>query len=181
MKFKVLIFGLFFFFCSLVIFANWQKSMDQSQFLSQELSELESYIRFRDSLDPKVSKVPIAWHLDHTLRTINEIYKAVERSAPEKYKARFNPGRSLVLITNRIPRGRAESPKIVRPPDLIVTDSLYIQLRQSRKNLIAYDSLPVDAYFSHPYLGDLRKKTARKFLKIHTEHHLKIIRDILKK
>ncbi|MEM7379596.1 MAG: hypothetical protein AAF361_00205, partial [Bacteroidota bacterium] len=70
--------------------------MDQSQFLSQELSELESYIRFRDSLDPKVSKVPIAWHLDHTLRTINEIYKAVERSDPENYKARFNPGRSLV-------------------------------------------------------------------------------------
>ncbi|NAS12633.1 hypothetical protein [Poritiphilus flavus] len=180
MKLKALVIGLFLILGSLVVFSNWQKNMAQTQFLSPELNELESYIKFRDSLDPKVSKVPISWHLDHTLRTINEIYKAVKRSDPDNYKASFNPGRSLVLITNRIPRGRAESPKIVRPPDLIITDSLYIQLRQSRKNLSAYDSLPADSYFSHPYLGDLRKRTARKFLKIHTEHHLKIIRDILK-
>lgn len=50
-----------------------------SHFLKGELTEIEGYIAFRDSLNPAVSKVEVAWHLDHSLRTINEIHKAVKK------------------------------------------------------------------------------------------------------
>ncbi|UII74517.1 DUF1569 domain-containing protein [Flagellimonas sp. HMM57] len=149
-------------------------------FLGDELIELASYIKYRDSIDPNVSKVPVAWHVDHSLRTINEIYKAVKKSNPEEYRGSIHLGRSFLLLINKIPRGRAEAPKIVTPPDTILTDSLYIHLNEARFNLDAYDSVPEKAFFTHPYLGRLKKKTAKRFIEIHTEHHLKIIRDIIK-
>ena len=150
-------------------------------FLGNKLTELESYFKYRDSLDPNISQVPVAWHLDHSLRTINEIYRAMKKSNPKEYKGSIHLGRSMLLLTNRIPRGRAEAPKIVTPPDTISTDSLYLHLNEAWINLSTYDSLPKKAFFEHPYLGKLKKKTAKKFIEIHTEHHLKIIRDILKK
>ena len=149
--------------------------------IENALDELESYIPLRDSIHPEVSKVAVAWHLDHSLRTINEIYKALHASDPEQYKGDLNLGRSFLLLINKIPRGRAEAPEIVIPPDTIYSDSLYLQLATARDHIQAYESLPKNAFFTHPYLGRLKKKKALRFIAIHTEHHLKIIRDILKK
>ncbi|MGB5821773.1 MAG: DUF1569 domain-containing protein [Saonia sp.] len=167
--------------CILLLQLKKQNQDSQKGFLHNEMAELESYFKFKDSLNKGVSKATVAWHLDHSIRTINEIYKAVKNSDPDKFKGSIHLGRSFILLTNRIPRGGAQSPKIVRPPNIIRTDSLYIYLKEAKQRLIAYDSLPKRAFFKHPYLGSLKKKTAKRFLEIHTEHHLKIIRDILKK
>ena len=35
-------------------------------------------------------------------------------------------------------------------------------------------------YFTHPYFGDLNVKPTKKFLSINTNHHLKIIKAIIK-
>ena len=157
-----------------------QNRNSDEMFLGNELIELESYFRYRDSIDHDVSQVPVAWHLDHSLRTINEIYRAVKNSNPEEYSGSINLGRSILLLTNKIPRGKAKAPKIVTPPDTINTENLKVLLDHAWINLRAYDSLPKKAFFTHPHLGKLKKKTAKRFLEIHTEHHLKIIRDILK-
>ncbi len=50
-------------------------------------------IRFSKSINPEVSEVPVEWHLYHMLKTINEIYKTLERSDPKKYKTSFNISR----------------------------------------------------------------------------------------
>ncbi|MEM8999401.1 MAG: DUF1569 domain-containing protein [Bacteroidota bacterium] len=149
-------------------------------FLANKLTELKGYMKYRDCVNIEVSKVPVAWHLDHSLRTINEIYKAVKNSDPEQYRSDINLGRSLVLFTNKIPRGKAKAPTIVVPPDTIYTDSLQLHFNEAWTTMKAYDSLPKKAFFTHPYLGFLKKRTAKRFIEIHTEHHLKIIRDILK-
>ncbi|MEL6917201.1 MAG: DUF1569 domain-containing protein [Bacteroidota bacterium] len=164
-----------------IIWAMAEKSNQKEKiFLESELAELETYFEYRDSLNTKVSKVDITWHLDHSIRTINEICKATKNSDPKNFKGSIHLGRSFLLLINKIPRGRAQAPQIVTPPETIHTDSLHIQLKKARLNLIVYDSLLKKAFFKHPYLGNLKKKTAKRFIKIHTEHHLKIIRDILK-
>lgn len=163
---------------STVLFAYQKK--ESSSMLKDKLNEIESYIVYRDSLNKEVSKVPISWHLDHTLITINKIYKVMNASDIKKYKKRFNFSRTILFTLNKIPRGRAESPDSVRPSEIIVTDSIYAHLKNARENINLIDSLPQKAHFTHPYVGTLNRRQAKKFLKIHTEHHLKIVRDILK-
>ncbi len=177
---KLLLISCSFFALFFILFLVPPSTSDREA-IENALDELESYIPLRDSIHPEVSKVAVGWHLDHSLRTINEIYKALNASDPELYKGDLNIGRSFLLLINKIPRGRAEAPKIVIPPDTIYSDSLYGQLATARDHIQAYEALPKKAFFTHPYLGRLKKKKALRFIAIHTEHHLKIIRDILKK
>ena len=101
-------------------------------------------------------------------------------SKVENYKRRFNIGRAIMFTLNKIPRGKAESPKQVKPATIIIADSMYLHLKQAEYHAGLIDELPKKAHFRHPYVGTLNKKQAKRFLKIHTNHHLSIIRDILK-
>jgi hypothetical protein len=53
-------------------------------------------------------------------------------------------------------------------------------LTETRNSLLELESISNNHYFEHPFLGKLKKKAAIRFLEIHTNHHLKIIEDIIK-
>jgi len=148
--------------------------------LQNQLATLETFIQHRDSLNENVSEVSVAWHLDHILITINEIYKDMEASEADNYRGKVNLGRLMMFTFNKIPRGRAQSPDRVKPPEVIVTDSIYAHLEKARKSIIELEALDKKAHFTHPFIGMLNKRQSKKFLKIHTNHHLTIIKDILK-
>ncbi|MEL7342597.1 MAG: DUF1569 domain-containing protein [Bacteroidota bacterium] len=147
--------------------------------LEDKLVDIESLIAQRDALDTTVSQAPVAWHLDHSLKVINNIFTALSDSDPDQRKSNFNFTRSVVFISGTIPRGVAQSPKSVRPPEVILTEDIRTQISQVRSNLQAFSTLPERANFEHPVFGNLNRKKTLRFLEIHTEHHLKIIRDIL--
>ena len=42
-----------------------------------------------------------------------------------------------------------------------------------------FEKLSADKFFTHPVFGDVRIKQARRVIAIHTQHHIKIINDIL--
>ncbi len=149
-------------------------------FMKSELNKIENYLIHRDSLNKEVSKVAVAWHLDHSLKVINRISDTLRVSEPEKYKRKFSVARTFSFTFGYIPRGRATSPPVVRPPDTIKTADIVLQLVEARENIIGMDSMDENAYFRHPVFGKLNKKQAKRFLEIHTKHHLKIVRDILK-
>ena len=151
------------------------------KFLSGQLQKIESLISQRDKINPKVSKSGVAWHLDHMLKVINNVYDTVKHSDPNNYKPDINIGRTIIFSAGKIPRGRAKSPKSVRPPENIVIEELYQQLELAKKNAIAFDSLNTDQYFKHFGFGMLNREKTKRFLVIHTNHHLSIIRDILNK
>ncbi|MEL6652894.1 MAG: DUF1569 domain-containing protein [Bacteroidota bacterium] len=147
--------------------------------LEEKLLEIESLIAQRDALDTTISQAPVAWHLDHSLKVINGIFSTLSGSDPAQYQSDFNFTRSAVFISGSIPRGVAQSPKSVRPPEVIVTEDIRKQLSEARSNLQAFTTLPEGANFEHPVFGNLNRKKSLRFLEIHTDHHLKIIRDIL--
>jgi len=144
------------------------------------LSQIENNIQFRDRMNEDVSKVDVAWQLDHALKTVNRITKDLEVSRPEDYKSSISLSRSLSLTMGYIPRGRAQSPDVVRPPEIILTKELYDQLEKAKLNVKKLMSLNENTHFNHPVFGVLNKAQTIRFLEVHTKHHLKIIDDILK-
>ncbi len=149
-------------------------------YLQKELKEMESYFPKKDTLKEAVSRSDVAWHLSHSLMVIAGICDTIQKTDPSKYNYAFNMNRFIVFSLRHIPRGRGKAPKIVRPKENITLEQLQQQLKQTRKELENFDALDKNAYFKHPYFGLLNKANTMKFLKIHTKHHLKIMRDILK-
>lgn len=152
---------------------------DDPNFLDGQLLEVEGYFAQREILNEEVSKANVAWHLDHMLKTINRITENLVESNPEEYRSEFNIQRIVVHTSGIIPRGAAQSPKSVRPPDTILLDSLQLQLAEARQNLSTISSLDENAFFAHPVFDHLDRDQTRRFLEIHANHHLKIIHDIL--
>lgn len=148
--------------------------------LAKQLDQLEEYISRRDRIAPEVSAVNVAWHLDHALKLVMGIYMTLEASDPEEYAYTFKPVRTLVLKTGWMPRGVGKAPKSVLPPDEVTLEALEKQLRVARSLLGRFEQLERKQFFNHPVFGALNRNRTTKFVRIHTRHHMKIVRDILK-
>lgn len=147
---------------------------------SSQLKEIESLIPKSDAIHTNVSKASVGWHLNHILIVTARVCKVLQSSEIEAYKWKFNFKRALVFTINKIPRGRARAPKQAIPDKISSPEELQLHTANVSTKLAALDALPKNANFSHPFFGMLNKKQTITFLRIHTEHHLKIIRDILK-
>ncbi len=146
--------------------------------LQSILDQIESHIPDFEKTNPVVSQSTIGWQIDHSLLVINLVVTELKNSKPENYKWKFNKIRLLIQITNTIPRGKVRVPKAVKPNDVTTIEDLKGKLEISKKNIAALNSLPAKSYFTHPFFGDLKLKSAIWFLKLHTKHHLKIIEEI---
>ena len=148
--------------------------------LQKELDTLENHMDKMDVLNAKVSKREVAWHIDHSLRVINGICNALTHSDPAEYESRFNLSKMFFLGIGWFPRGKVRAPKAIMNHDSIDRDELIALFTKVKSKLSNIASLPVDTFFVHPVFGKLNRAETPKFLRMHTNHHLKIIRDILK-
>lgn len=149
--------------------------------LIEQLDELESYIPKMELSNEKVSKSTVGWQIDHSLKVINSVVKTLQSSEPDSYKNTFSFLGKFFFALGFFPRGKARAPKYVRPPDVILKENLISQYEEARNNIELIERLPQNAFFKHPIFGNINKKRVNRFLMLHTNHHLKIIRDILKK
>lgn len=157
------------------------KKIIKMENLTDLIEELDNYIPKLENKNPEISESSVGWHIEHSLLAINNIVSALNDSDPDKYKWKFNPIRTLVLTMNKIPRGKGKAPEIVIPDNNITSKKLKTHIQNSFEKISVIDSLNPDNYFDHPFFGKLNLKPAKKFILIHTKHHLNIIKDILKK
>ena len=81
------------------------------------------------------------------------------------------------------PRGRAEAPRMVRPPAEVERALLRSELERARASLVAVrevvDRLPsAPRRVPHQLLGALDALEWVRFARLHAEHHLAIVRDV---
>lgn len=147
--------------------------------IDKSLLALENAIPFYDQRQELVSAKNVAWHLDHSLRVINNVCEGLKTSNPKNYKSSFSILKFYIFFRGRIPRGKAKAPKSVFSNDEILKSSIESQLALAKKNLQEIKNLPANSHFQHPYFGKLSLKKSQHFLEIHTNHHLFIVNDIL--
>ncbi|MFP4844829.1 DUF1569 domain-containing protein [Winogradskyella sp. PE311] len=155
-------------------------NQDNPEVLNPLLKKIENTIQYRDRINPEISQVDVAWQLDHILKVINGVTQTLENSNPEDYKNSINAMRVLSLTTNYIPRGKAQSPDRVKPPEIILTEDIYKQLEEAKVNISKLSKLDENSNFEHFVFGQMNKAQTIRFIEVHTNHHLKIIGDILK-
>ena len=144
------------------------------------IKKLESYLPEKDKRNAEVSTSDVAWQIDHSLKVINLVCETLLKSIPKDYKNSFNKWRLLLFTIGYFPRGRVKAPKYVRPPEIISIEDLNLQIQLVYQNIEKLKSADGHMHFKHFIFGVLHKKRTVRFLQLHTKHHLKIIRDILK-
>lgn len=144
------------------------------------LDELETKIPLYNHAGSSISNADIGWHIEHTLLVLNSITDALAKSDPKQFKRTFSFIRLLVFAFGKIPRGKGRAPEIVKPKNLVSVSYLQDHLLETRVKLKELDVLQPGSYFRHPVFGNLRLQDAKRFLSIHTKHHLAIIDDIIR-
>jgi hypothetical protein len=148
--------------------------------LQNALNTIESYIQHSERINTNVSKVNVAWQLDHSLKVINSVVKNMHNSDPVLYKDNFSFLGKLLLKLKFFPRGKAKAPKYVMPSETILIDDIKTQLAEARQNIKTIPDLDKNAFFKHPLFGNVNTWRVIQFLDAHTNHHLKIVKSILK-
>lgn len=151
----------------------------KNQQLNQLIFELETNINDINLVNQTISKSSVGWQIEHALLTIDLIIEALIGSNPNIYKWTFSFPRLMVFTLNTIPRGRAESPDVVLPK-IYNTNSIKNHFEDIKERIKILNTLDNKSHFKHPYFGILNLKSTIRFLEIHTNHHLEIIRDIIK-
>ena len=144
------------------------------------LNELEAQITNYSKLNQTISEGNVGWHIVHSCLVINSVCGAVLKSDASKFIKKFSIKAFLVLLLNSFPRGKAKAPSFTVPSEELSPASILQSIQDARKSLEALSKAGKNQYFTHPIFGDLNTADTFKFLAVHTNHHLKIIKDIVK-
>ena len=150
--------------------------MNQTHLL---VSQLENYLVFLKTEKPSVSTANVGWHIQHSLLVIIKMIESIQQSDPIKYKWEFNLSRSVVFAMNGFPRGKAKAPKSVLPEEIITEESILQTMEKAKKAIAMLSDCSPNQFVVHPFFGKLNVESTHKLLKIHTHHHIKIIKDII--
>lgn len=148
--------------------------------LNKTIEELSQKVTHSSKLNTQISNKGIDWHIDHSLNVIINVCRTLKKSNPKDYNPSFSFTKHGILLTGIIPRGKGRAPKKVVTEDEISDKMLQLKLNEAKEGVNELENLQKNSNFSHPLFGFMNLKTSIKFLKIHTNHHLKIMNDILK-
>jgi hypothetical protein len=147
--------------------------------LNSLLDKYEAQITNYSKFNQTISEGNVGWHIVHSCLVIDSVCGAVCKSDPTKFIKKFSFKAFLVLLVNSFPRGKAKAPSFTMPSEELSPASILQSIQASRKCIEALAKAGKNQYFTHPIFGDLNAADTFKFLAVHTNHHLKIIKDIV--
>jgi hypothetical protein len=144
------------------------------------LNNLEAQVDNYSKLNQNISEGNVGWHIVHSCLVVNSVCAAVVKSNASKFIKKFSFKAFLVLLLNSFPRGKAKAPSFTMPSEELSPTYILKSIQASRASIETLSKAGKNQYFTHPIFGELNKADTFKFLAVHTNHHLKIIKDIVK-
>jgi hypothetical protein len=145
------------------------------------LIQLEEKLNSFEHKNEKISEGTVGWHIEHSLLVIIKICESISSSNPEKYQWKFNLKWLIISVIGSLPRGKAKAPPTVIPESVLSATSLKESFSLAKTAIESLKKCYPNQYFFHPFFGKMNQKSTLEFFSIHTNHHLKIIKDILEK
>jgi hypothetical protein len=150
------------------------------QKLLHQIDLLHSFILKGNQHNSKVSDKGTYWQIDHSLQVLHSVADVLKNSDPKDYHPKFSFTKLVIMGTGYIPRGKGRAPKQTIPQNDLSELELLSQLEKVKVEITNLSKLNKNKTFKHPLFGWLNLKDTIKFMGIHTNHHIKIINDILK-
>jgi len=148
--------------------------------INELLDKFESQVFDYTKTNLTVSEGNVGWHIVHSCLVINSVVGSVMKSDPALFKKKFSLKAFFVLLFNQFPRGKAKAPSFTVPSKDQSPESILNHINESRRSVMSLSKAQKNQYFTHPIFGELNTKDTFKLLGVHTYHHVKIIKDILK-
>jgi hypothetical protein len=130
----------------------------------------------------RISAWSPAEHLDHTQKVSMSIVRRLGDKSAKPSPRGINLMGRVILLLGWIPRGRGNAPERLRGA---VCTGAHIEEALGRLEQ-ALDALPLDALSAsqlpivpHPLFRSLTPSQALRFIVVHTNHHLRIVDEIL--
>lgn len=133
---------------------------------------------------PRISAWSVSEHLDHILKVAISIVRRVNQPDAEEGKSGINILGRAVLLSGWIPRGRGKSPERLVGTRVAATeiDAAMARLEQLMDEVVLGTcDASRKRVVPHPIFGGLTPSQALRFTVVHTNHHLKIVEEILEK
>lgn len=147
--------------------------------LNSQIDELETLAASALIRKESVSNWSVGQQIEHSLIAISGMILALRKEHPGIGSRSPNMYRDTVMATKQFPRGKIEAPAISRPsedPDPAFLGRLIVKTRNRVGNPL---DISESATLIHPIMDVMYRDEAIEFMTIHTEHHLKIVREIL--
>ena len=169
-----------FFIAILFFFCLCNYGIAQEMNLNKEFLKIEEYLSVMEKTNVDVSEAPIKWHLLHILQVISGVINEAVNSNTDEFSSKSNIKWWFVSTFGKIPRGKVKAPDAVNPNFDITEEDIQIALENAKLSLSEWSKLEKNNFYVHHILLHLNKRKIKRFLKVHTRHHLRIISDIVK-
>jgi len=155
-------------------------SIAQEMNLNKEFLKIENYISVMEKSEKEISKAPVKWHLLHLLQVIKGVIDNAASSDPAEFNSKSNLVWKYTSLFGKIPRGKITSPDVVNPKFEITEIEIRTAIEDAKLRVSQWGKLKQNNFYNHHILLHLNKRKIKRFLKVHTRHHLRIVRDITK-
>lgn len=167
------------------------KMTELHQSLGERYAKLQGFLDRSDDelqrLAPSVSQWSVAKQMHHVAAAtglmLTGITRIARKASPAIEEGRINTIGRAVMMTGRLPRGKARAPARTMPPETVSRDLLTAAISRSKAT---FTSLPevfeaaaqTGWKVEHPYFGPLDPYQWLKLAALHADHHFRIIEDI---